>query len=121
MKMKTISVLFLLLIGFVTVYAQNGNKSKLTNEEINELSSKLAMKLLLNDSQKSSIENLLNTYSVEIEKINSGSGDSKYKNKQDLVSSLNSQIISLLDSKQKMKYNVLEKEWWASVDEKGND
>ena len=116
--MKSISIFFLLLFGFVAVYAQNGNKSKLTNEEINELSSKLAMKLLLNDSQKSSVKNLLITYSDEIEKINGGS---KYKNKQELVSSLNSKIISLLDPKQKMKFNVLEKEWWASVDEVGNN
>jgi len=121
MKMKTISVLFLLLIGLLTVYGQNGNKSKLTDEEINELSSKLAMKLLLNDSQKLKINNLLITYRTEVEKINSGSGESKYKNKQELISSLNSQIISLLDSKQKMKYNVLEKEWWGSVDAEEND
>jgi hypothetical protein len=121
MKMKTIYVFFLLLIGFFTVYAQNGNNSKLTAEEIKELSSKLAMKLLLNDTQKLKINNLLVTYSTELDKINSGSGESKYKNKQELVSSLNSQIISLLDSKQKMKYNVLEKEWWVSVDEEVND
>ena len=121
MKIKSISIFFLFLFGFFVVYAQNGNKSKLTNEEINELSSKLAMKLLLNDSQKSSVKNLLITYSEEIEKFNSGSGGSKYKNKQELVSSLNSQIISLLDPKQKMKFNVLEKEWWASVDEAGNN
>jgi signal recognition particle GTPase len=121
MKMKTISVLFLLLIGLLTVYGQNGNKSKLTDEEINELSSKLAMKLLLNDTQKSTIKNLLITYRIELEKINSGSGESTYKNKQELVSSLNSQIVSFLDSKQKMKFDVLEKEWWASVDAEEND
>ncbi|MCW9095701.1 MAG: hypothetical protein OQJ74_07655, partial [Ignavibacteriaceae bacterium] len=103
MKMKTISVLFLLLMGLLTVYGQNGNKSKLTDEEINELSSKLAMKLLLNDTQKSTIKNLLITYRTELGKINSGSGESTFKNKQELVSSLNSQIVSLLDSKQKMK------------------
>jgi hypothetical protein len=121
MKMKTISIFFLLLIGFFTLYAQNGNKSKLTDEEINELSSKLAMKLLLNDSQKIKINNLLVTYRTELEKINPGSGESTFKNKQELVSSLNTQIISLLDSKQKMKYNVLEKEWWISVDAEEND
>lgn len=121
MKIKTISVFFLLLIGFFTVYAQNSNKSKLTDEEINELSSKLALKLLLNDSQKLKINNLLVTYRTEVEKINSGSEESTYKNKQELISSLNSQIISLLDSKQKMKFNVIEKEWWTSVDEVEND
>lgn len=121
MKMKTSCVLFLLLIGFFSVFAQNGMKSSLTNEEINELTSKLAMKLLLNDSQKSSITNLLKTYSAELIKINSGSGESTYKNKQELVSSINSQIKSLFDSKQKMKYDVLEKEWWTSVSAEESD
>ena len=121
MKMKTSCVLFLLLIGFFSVFAQNGVKSSLTNEEINELTSKLAMKLLLNDSQKSSITNLLTTYSAELIKINSGSGESTYKNKQELVSSINSQIKSLFDSKQKMKFRVLEKEWWTSVDAEAGD
>ena len=119
--MKTTSVLFFLLIGFFTVFGQNGAKSSLTNEEINELSSKLAMKLLLNDSQKSSITNLLKTYSTELTKINSGSGESIYKNKEELSSSINSQIKSLFDSKQKMKYDVLEKEWWASINTEESD
>ena len=119
--MKTISMLVLLLIGFLTVFAQNGEKTKLTNEEINELSSKLAMKLLLNDSQKSSVINLLKTYSTELAKINSGSGESTYKNKQELTTSINSQIKSLFDSKQTMKYNVLEKEWWVSVNAEESD
>lgn len=119
--MKTISVFFFLLIGFFTVYAQNGVKQNLTDEEINELSSKLAMKLLLNDTQKSSIKNLLKTYSNELTKINSGSGESTYKNKEELASAISSQIKALFDSKQKMKYDVLEKEWWASVNTEGSD
>ena len=119
--MKATGVLFFLLIGFFTVFAQNGVKSTLTNEEINELTSKLAMKLLLNDSQKLSVTNLLKTYSTELTNINSGSGESTYKNKEELVSSINSQIKSLFDSKQKMKYDVLEKEWWASVKAEESD
>ena len=91
--MKTTSIIFLLLIGFFTVYAQNGNITKLTDEEINELSSKLAMKLLLSESQKLSVTNLLKTYSAELIKINSGSGESTYKNKKELVSSINSHKI----------------------------
>ncbi|MGB5530608.1 MAG: hypothetical protein WBQ32_11630 [Ignavibacteriaceae bacterium] len=119
--MKTISVLIFLLIGCMMVLGQNGDKTMLTNDEINELSSKLAMKLLLNDPQKSGIINLLKTYSTELTKINSGSGESTYKNKQELVSSIGSQIKSLFDAKQKMKFDVLEKEWWASVNTEESD
>jgi hypothetical protein len=119
--MKTISLLFIILIGYFTLYAQSGGSAKLTDEEINELSSKLAMKLLLNDSQKASIKEILKTYSSELTNINSGSGKSIYKNKQELISALDSKIKSFLDSKQIMKFSVLEKEWWTSVDEENSD
>ena len=109
-----------MITGFCSVFAQNGEKSMLTDEEINELSSKLAMKILLNDSQKSSTVDILKTYSTEIKKIHSNSSVS-FKNKEELVSSLSSKLRGLLDSKQKMKFNVLEKEWWISVDEELND
>lgn len=109
-----------MITGFCSVFAQNGGKSMLTDEEINELSSKLAMKILLNDSQKSSTVDILKTYSTEIKKVNLNSSVS-FKNKEELVSSLSSKLRGLLDSKQKMKFNVLEKEWWISVDEELND
>lgn len=108
-----------MLIGLIPIFGQNGEKSELSEEEISELTSKLEMKLLLNDSQKSSIKDLLNNYSVESQKIISG--ESSYKNKEELISSINSKVKSLLDSKQKMKYDILEKEWWASINEEEND
>lgn len=118
--MKKILVYIIVFTGISSIFAQNEGSSALTNEEINDLSSKLAMKILLNDSQKSSTESILKTYSAEMKKIGSDSEES-LKNKEELKSSLSSKIKDLLDSKQKMKYNVLEKEWWASVDEELND
>lgn len=115
--MKKLSVLFIIMIGFFSSFAQSTGNAKLSDEEIKDLSSKLAMKLLMNDKQKTSVEDILKTYRSELTKINSGSKESTYKNKEELISSLDSQIISLLDSKQKMKFNVLEKEWWTSVNE----
>jgi len=99
----------------MTLIAQTEIKSRLTDEEISDLTSKLAMKLLLNDSQKSAVTGLLKTYGSELEKITAGSGEVIYKDKQELISSINSQVESLLDSKQKMKYDVLKKEWWTSI------
>jgi len=96
-------------------------KSNLNDEEINDLTSKLAMKLLLNDSQKSAVSGLLKTYGNELQKITAGSGEIRYKDKQELVSSINSQVESLLDSKQKMKYDVLKKDWWSSINSEEND
>ena len=119
--MKTITVIIFMVFSCVTMFAQMEMKSNLTNDEINDLTSKLVMKLLLNESQKSGVTNLLKTYRTELEKINSGTGESSYKNKQELMTSFNTQIESLLDSKQKMKYNVLEKDWWNSITEEEND
>lgn len=116
--MKKILVFIIVFIGIFSIFAQNGGSSALTDDEIKELSSKLAMKILLTDSQKSSTESILKTYSAEMKKIGS---EESLKNKEELISSLSSKLRDLLDSKQKMKYNVLEKEWWASVDEELND
>ena len=119
--MKSITVISIICFIYGTMFAQTDLNSNLTNEEINELSSKLAMKLLLNDSQKSTISGLLKTYASELQKITAGSGEIRYKDKQDLISSINSQVESLLDSKQKMKYDVLEKDWWSSVNSEESD
>jgi len=113
--MKKFAVIILMLVSFMTLIAQTEIKSRLTDEEINNLTSKLAMKLLLNDSQKSAVSGLLKTYGTELEKITAGSGEIRYKDKQELISSINSQVESLLDSKQKMKYDVLENDWWSSI------
>ena len=103
------------------MFAQTDMKSNLTDDEINDLSSKLAMKLLLNESQKSAVSGLLKTYGSELQKITAGSGEIRYRDKQELISSINSQVESLLDSKQKMKYNVLKKDWWSSINSEEND
>jgi len=113
--MKKSAVIIFMLVSLMTLIAQTEIKSRLTDEEISDLTSKLAMKLLLNDSQKSAVTGLLKTYGSELEKITAGSGEVIYKDKQELISSINSQVESLLDSKQKMKYDVLKKEWWTSI------
>ena len=119
--MKKLSILVIIFMSLFSSFAQSNGSSKLTDEEINDLSSKLAMKLLMNDSQESKITEVLKTYRTELSNINLGSGKSNFKNKQELISSLDSRIESSLDSKQKMKFRVLEKEWWTSVDAEAGD
>ena len=113
--MKKLAVIIFMLVSYMTLIAQTEIKSRLTDEEISSLTSKLAMKLLLNDSQKSAVTGLLKTYGSELEEITAGSGEVIYKDKQELISSINSQVESLLDSKQRMKYDVLKNEWWTSI------
>jgi len=119
--MKTITIFSIIFFVCASMFAQTDMKSNLTDDEINDLSSKLAMKLLLNESQKSAISGLLKTYGSELQKITAGSGEIRYKDKQELISSINSQVESLLDSKQKMKYDVLKKDWWSSINSEEND
>ena len=119
--MKSITIISIICFICGSMFAQTKLNSNLTDEEINELTSKLAMKLLLNDSQKSAISGLLKSYGTELQKITAGSGEIRFKDKQDLISSINSQIKSLLDSKQKMKFDVLEKDWWSSVNTEESD
>jgi hypothetical protein len=113
--MKTTGIILLILFAFTTAFTQDAVKSNLSKKEITDLASKLSMKLLLNEKQKSSVTSLLNTYSTELTKLTSNAGQSGYKNKEELVSSINSQITALFDSKQKMKFDVIKKEWWESI------
>jgi hypothetical protein len=119
--MKKLAVIIFMLVSLITLIAQTDMKSNLTDDEINDLTSKLAMKLLLNDSQKSAVSGLLKTYGSELQKITAGSGEIRYKDKQELISSINSQVEALLDSKQKMKYDVLKKDWWSSINSEESD
>lgn len=119
--MKTIIQISIMIFICATMFAQTEVKSNLTDDEINDLTSKLAMKLLLNDSQKAKVSGLLKTYGNELQKITAGSGEIRYKDKQELISSINSQVEALLDSKQKMKYDVLKKDWWSSINSEESD
>jgi len=112
--MKTLVIILTLLFYSVTVSAQSNTKTGLTDDEINDLTSNLAMKLLLNDSQISAVTNLLKTYRADLSKVMSGSVQ-EAQNK--LISATNTQIVSLLDSKQQMKFNVINSDWWDSVQE----
>jgi hypothetical protein len=113
--MKTIGIIFLMLFVLTTGLAQDAAKSNLSDKEITDLTSKLSMKLLLNEKQKSSVTTLLNTYRTELLKLSTNGDQPGFKNKDELISSINSQITALFDSKQKMKFDIIKKEWWESI------
>ncbi|NWG29518.1 MAG: hypothetical protein HXY48_13445 [Ignavibacteriaceae bacterium] len=119
--MKILLIILTVFTCFSVIFAQTDTKASLSDEEISELTSKLSMKLLLNENQKSGITKLLKTYSTELEKFLSGSAGSSYKNEQELINATSSQIESILDSKQKMKYDVLKKDWLTSVSSEASD
>jgi hypothetical protein len=117
-QMKMLAIILSILFYLTSVTAQTNTKAGLTDDEINHLSSNLAMKILLNDSQTTAVTNLLKTYRSDFSKVMSSSVQ-EAQNK--LMSSTNEQIIALLDSKQKMKFNVISADWWKSVQEAQNN
>ena len=117
-QMKMLAIILSILFYLTSVTAQTNTKAGLTDDEINHLSSNLATKILLNDSQTTAVTNLLKTYRNDFSKVMSSSVQ-EAQNK--LMSSTNEQIIALLDSKQKMKFNVISADWWKSVQEAQNN
>lgn len=113
--MKIVQIISLLIFISSLSFAQSEKQTGLTDGEINELTSKLVMKLLLNDSQKSYIDNLLKSYRQEAAQINSASEEKNNQLRQEIIADTNTKIKAQLDSKQKMKYDVLEKDWWNSI------
>ena len=106
--LATVFLLFVTSNGF----AQSVSSSGLTDKEITELSSNLAMKLILNDSQTTAVENLLKNYRSDLTKV---MGSSIQESQNKIMSATNEQIVALLDSKQQMKFNVISSDWWESV------
>lgn len=84
------------LFGFIfSANAQSTSKTK------DDLTLKLQQKILLTQKQVEQINTLLSDY---------------FKNPtNEEQKSIESKLESLLDSRQKMKYSIIKKEWWDSV------
>jgi hypothetical protein len=108
-KLSTIAI----CLYSALLFAQT-DSLQLSTDKIQSLVDKMGVKLLLNDNQKSEISKLLSTYSNEVEKFQSDGGDVDEK-KEKLIDILDGKIKVLLDEKQKMKYDILKKDWWESV------
>ena len=100
------SILFFFIVTNLSV-AQETQQSDNT-KKINEMMEKLTNKLLLTDTQKDKIKSVLVEYFSGKQKLNGNS-----KNLSELQNSSENKIVSLLDSKQKMKYSIIKEEWWG--------
>ncbi len=116
-----ITLLSLLLLSF-SGRAQINGGGNLDNVEITFVVTKLQNKVLLNDSQVTFVKQLLQKYSVELQKLNNPTKQtSNGSTRQKLENETNQQIESVLDSRQKMKYDIIENEWWALVKHEAKD
>ena len=115
-----ITLLSLLLLSF-SGRAQINAGGSLDNVEITLVVTKLQNKVLLNDSQVTFVKQLLQKYSVDLAKFHNSTPSSKNSTKQNLLNDTNQQIESVLDSRQKMKFDIIENEWWALVKREEKD
>ncbi len=95
-----ILIIFFVLSGNFICQAQSNNIAK-------DMSQKLKEKVLLSDSQTKSIENIISDYI-----------SSKKNNKSpDTLEKIKDSVPRLLDSKQKIKFEVIKNSWWTEIDE----
>jgi hypothetical protein len=117
---------FILVLTFLllslSARAQINTSDHLDNVEITFVVTKLQNKVLLNDSQVTFVRQVLQKYSVDLASINNPTENSISKNaRQELVDDTNRQIKSILDAKQKMKFEIIENEWWECVKNEEKD
>lgn len=117
--MKIFSSVIILFTLSSSLLSQPGNEGELDETEIAQLTDRLHKKVLLDDSQRSSIENILANYSAELTNLNSST--SSFSSKQELFQSTNAEIELILNTKQKMKYDIIKDDWWNSVRAETND
>lgn len=99
-KRENNKILISFAIFFVIVFIFTAN-AQTTSKVTEELAIKLQQKVLLTQNQTNEIRISLDNY------FNSSSEEKR--------NTLESKIESLLDEKQKMKYNIVKKDWWESV------
>lgn len=107
--MKTLKRIYLLsitiglivLISSPAAFSQVEEKSN--DELVKSMSDNLKQKILLSDEQTVKVKTILSEYVS-----NKNATDEDLKSAQQKVE-------SLLDNKQKMKYNILKNEWWKNL------
>ena len=101
-----IRIILLSLSICIINFAQSTTQDK-NSDKVNEMTQKLANKLLLSDKQETSIKIILTDYFEGVQNI-VGDGNKKESLKQEAES----KIVNLLDNKQKMKFSIIKNEWW---------
>lgn len=122
-QFSRICTLIFMLCSVTLVYSQSGKSVKLDNDEIAALTSKLSKKIILNEAQTKQVSAILTEYSKELDVIRNPSTNSapdEIKMKQ-LMSGTADKINSVLDEKQKMKYDIIKNDWWKEINSEAND
>lgn len=117
MKLKIITVLIYLFSSLIISQTDTVN---LSSEEIQSLVDKIGVKILLNDNQKNELSKTLSTYSSKFRKLRM-EGDNSEESRNSLIKELDAEIKLFLDDKQKMKYEIIKKDWLESLKSEEKD
>jgi hypothetical protein len=101
---------FLLILSLILVFGANNLLSKTVIQDdktIKEFTSILKQKVLLSNDQETKV------FSIMTELQNNIS--SKPENKSEFVKTAQTKVESLLDSKQKMKYDIIKTDLWKKI------
>ena len=94
--------LFTVLIFFsVCALAQDAN-IKSSNDDVNKAVLKLQQKVLLSEEQAGNVKSVILSYL-------------KTDKKQEDLNKAQSKVASLLDERQKIKYDIIKDDWWKGV------
>ena len=108
LSIKILSLAFIILISTTISISAKGTLQDKSDAKVNEMTDKLAKKLLLTKNQEVKVINILNDYFTGLENISgNGSVEEKVREISD------AKIEDILDNKQKMKFEIIREDWWA--------
>jgi archaellum component FlaF (FlaF/FlaG flagellin family) len=107
-SIKILSLAFIILISTPISISAKSTLQDNGNAKVNEMTNKLAKKLLLTKDQEVKVKNILNEYFKGLENISgNGSVEEKVRKIAD------AKIEDILDNKQIMKFEIIREDWWA--------
>jgi hypothetical protein len=93
-----------MLFGSLNILSSTMNQDDKT---VKEFTSTLKQKVLLNNDQEAKVLSIMSELQNNI--------SSKPENKTEYIKSAQSKVESLLDSKQKMKYDIIKNDLWKNI------
>lgn len=97
-------ILLIMLFGSMNILSSTMNQD---DKKVKEFTSTLKQKVLLNNDQEAKVLSIMSELQNNI--------SSKPENKSEYIKSAQSKVESLLDSKQKMKYDIIKNDLWKNI------
>lgn len=97
-------IMLIMLFGSLNILSSTMNQN---DKKIKEFTSTLKQKVLLSNDQEAKVLSIMSELQNSI--------SSKPENKSEYVKSAQSKVESLLDSKQKMKYDIIKNDLWKNI------